>query len=75
VVDVAAVGYDDPDLGERCAAVIVAEVEVTLDELRAFLTARGVPKHLWPERIVRLDELPVSPQGKVRRRELRERIA
>ena len=75
VVDVAAVGYDDPDLGERCAVVIVAELEVTLRRLRAFLTARGVAKHLWPERIVHLDELPVSPQGKVRRRELRERIA
>ena len=75
VVDVAAVSYDDPDLGERCAVVVVAEVELTLEDLRAFLTERGVPKHLWPERIVHLDELPVSPQGKVRRRELRERIA
>jgi non-ribosomal peptide synthetase component E (peptide arylation enzyme) len=55
--------------------VVVASAELTLDALRAFLTARGVPKHLWPERIVHLQELPVSPQGKVRRRELRERIA
>jgi acyl-CoA synthetase (AMP-forming)/AMP-acid ligase II len=75
VADVAAVAYDDPDLGERCAVVVVAESVLTLDALRGFLAERDVPKHLWPERIVHMDELPVSPQGKVRRRELRERIA
>jgi non-ribosomal peptide synthetase component E (peptide arylation enzyme) len=75
VADVAAVGYDDPDLGERCAVVVVAESVLTLDALRGFLAERGVPKHLWPERIVHVDALPVSPQGKVRRRELRARIA
>jgi non-ribosomal peptide synthetase component E (peptide arylation enzyme) len=76
VVDVAAVGYDDPELGERCAVVVVTEdgVDLTLDALRAFLSARGAPKHIWPERIEPIDELPVSPQGKVRRRELRELI-
>jgi non-ribosomal peptide synthetase component E (peptide arylation enzyme) len=74
VVDVAAVGYDDPELGERCAIVVVTrdELELTLDALRAFLAERGAPKHIWPERIEHFTELPVSPQGKVRRRELRE---
>ncbi len=76
VVDVAAVGYDDPELGERCAIVVVTRdgLELTLDALREFLAARGAPKHIWPERIEHFDELPVSPQGKVRRRELRELI-
>jgi non-ribosomal peptide synthetase component E (peptide arylation enzyme) len=76
VVDVAAVGYDDRELGERCAVVVVTEhgVELTLDGLREFLSARGAPKHTWPERIEHFDELPVSPQGKVRRRELRDLI-
>jgi acyl-CoA synthetase len=77
VADVAAVGYDDPEFGERCAAVVVTEggLVLTLDALRAFLAGRGVPKHLWPERVEHLDELPVSAQGKVRRRELRDLIA
>jgi acyl-CoA synthetase (AMP-forming)/AMP-acid ligase II len=76
VIDVAAVGYDDPELGERCAIVVVTRdgLELTLDALREFLAARGAPKHIWPERIEHFDELPVSPQGKVRRRELRELI-
>jgi non-ribosomal peptide synthetase component E (peptide arylation enzyme) len=47
-------------------------LELTLDALREFLAARGAPKHIWPERIEHFDELPVSPQGKVRRRDLRE---
>ena len=72
VRDVAAVGYDDPELGERCCAVVVSDDAVTLEALRAFLTERGVPKLMWPERVHHLDELPMSPQGKVRRRELKE---
>jgi acyl-CoA synthetase (AMP-forming)/AMP-acid ligase II len=75
VRDVAAVGYDDPELGERCCAVVVSDEVVTLDALREFLTARGVPKFMWPERVHRLEELPMSAQGKVRRRELKELIS
>ena len=76
VRDVAAVAYADAELGERCCAVVVTDGDLvlTLDALREFLLARGVPKHTWPERIEHLDELPMSAQGKVRRRELREMI-
>jgi acyl-CoA synthetase len=76
VVDVAAVGYDDAELGERCCTVVVTDggLVLTLDALRSFLADRGVPKYMWPERIEHVDELPTSPQGKVRRRELRELI-
>ncbi len=76
VHDVAAVAYSDTELGERCCAVVVTEGDfvLTLDALREFLHARGVAKHTWPERIEHLDELPMSAQGKVRRRELRELI-
>jgi non-ribosomal peptide synthetase component E (peptide arylation enzyme) len=74
--DVAAVGYADPDLGERCAVVVVTEpwLKLTVGKLRAYLGQRRVPKALWPERVATIDELPLSPQGKVRRRELREML-
>jgi acyl-CoA synthetase (AMP-forming)/AMP-acid ligase II len=75
--DVAAVGYADPDLGERCAVVVVTEPWLkllTVAKLSAYLSQRRVPKTLWPERVQTVDELPLSPQGKVRRRELRERL-
>jgi acyl-CoA synthetase len=77
LADVVAVGYPDPELGERCAVVVVADAPgttIALDDLRAHLTDRGVPKHMWPELVVQLDELPLSPQGKVRRRELKELV-
>jgi acyl-CoA synthetase (AMP-forming)/AMP-acid ligase II len=74
--DVAAVGYADPDLGERCAVVVVTEpwLTLTVAKLRVYLGQRRVPKALWPERVETIDELPLSPQGKVRRRELREML-
>jgi acyl-CoA synthetase (AMP-forming)/AMP-acid ligase II len=77
VRDVAAVAYDDADLGERCAAVVVTEpwLHLTVSKLQVFLAQRRVRKALWPERVEHLDELPLSPQGKVRRRELGELIA
>jgi non-ribosomal peptide synthetase component E (peptide arylation enzyme) len=76
VIDVAAVAYADAEFGERCCAVVVTDGDhvLTLEDLREFLHARGVAKHTWPERIEHLDELPMSAQGKVRRRELREMI-
>jgi acyl-CoA synthetase (AMP-forming)/AMP-acid ligase II len=77
LADVVAVGYPDAELGERCAVVVVAEdpaVTLSLDDLRPHLAARGVPKHMWPELVVQIAELPLSPQGKVRRRELKELV-
>ncbi|HEY3772220.1 MAG TPA: class I adenylate-forming enzyme family protein [Solirubrobacteraceae bacterium] len=75
--DVAAVGFEDPDLGERCAAVVVCDpwLTLTLDQLRAYLSQRRVPKSLWPELVVNVSELPVSAAGKVLRRELRAMLA
>jgi len=77
LADVVAMGYPDPELGERCAVVVVAkdpDTTISLHDLRAHLADRGVPKHMWPELVVALDELPLSPQGKVRRRELKELV-
>jgi acyl-CoA synthetase len=76
VRDVAAVGYPDDDLGERCAVFVVTQdgSDVDLTRLRAHLEAHGIGKWMWPERIVCLDALPVSQSGKVKRDELRARL-
>jgi acyl-CoA synthetase len=76
VRDVAAVGYPDDDLGERCAVFVVTRdgAEVDLAALRAHLEAHGTGKWMWPERIVCVDALPVSSSGKVKRDELRARL-
>jgi non-ribosomal peptide synthetase component E (peptide arylation enzyme) len=74
--DVAAVGYPDDDLGERCAVFVVTQdgSEVDLAQLRLHLEAHGTGKWMWPERIVCVDALPVSQSGKVKRDELRARL-
>ena len=72
--DVAAVGYPDPDLGERCAVFVVADSAVDLGVLRAQLTVLGVPKAIWPERVEPIAALPVASSGKVDRDALRRRL-
>jgi non-ribosomal peptide synthetase component E (peptide arylation enzyme) len=76
VRDVAAVGYPDDDLGERCAVFVVTQdgSEVDLGQLQAHLEAHGTGKWMWPERIVCVATLPVSPSGKIKRDELRARL-
>ena len=46
-----------------------------LPELVAFLQSRGIARFKLPERLELVGEFPISPAGKVLRRELRERIA
>jgi acyl-CoA synthetase (AMP-forming)/AMP-acid ligase II len=70
VTDVCVVGRPDPELGEVPVAFVVGDL--TLDELDRFLTERGLARYKWPERIHRLDELPLSGPGKVNRKVLSE---
>ncbi len=69
---VAAVGVPDDRLGERVCAVVVAQDEVTLASLTAYLRERGVGTHLWPEAMLRVEEFPLTDIGKIQRGQLRE---
>jgi len=74
VLDVAVVGYPDPRLGEVPVAYVLVEPGSTvaeadlLDHLRGRVASFKVPRHV---RLV--DELPMTPTGKVRKVELRAR--
>jgi len=70
VMDVCVVGRPDPELGEVPVAFIVGDL--TQEGLDRFLTERGLARYKWPERIHRLDELPLSGPGKVNRKVLSE---
>jgi 2,3-dihydroxybenzoate-AMP ligase len=67
-----------PDLilGERmCAYVILrAGGGLTLDQLIAFLASQEIAKHKLPERLEIVDDFPLSPFGKVSKKDLTERI-
>ena len=77
VRNVACVPMPDPVLGERtCAFVIPAPGAVpTLDSLCAYLTTQGLAKFKMPERLEVVAEFPLSPFGKVSKKDLTDRIA
>jgi 2,3-dihydroxybenzoate-AMP ligase len=70
------VAMPDPLFGEKACAFVVPRPGETLsfDELIAFLRAQNIASFKLPERLELVDELPLSPVGKILKRELRERI-
>jgi 2,3-dihydroxybenzoate-AMP ligase len=77
VQNVACVPMPDPILGERmCAYVILRpSCALTLEQLVTFLMNEEIAKHKLPERLEIVDEFPLSPFGKVSKKDLTERIA
>jgi 2,3-dihydroxybenzoate-AMP ligase len=67
----------DPILGERmCACVVLRRGGIlTLPELVAFLANEEIAKHKLPERLELVDDFPLSPFGKVSKKDLTEKIA
>jgi fatty-acyl-CoA synthase len=74
VADVAVVGVDDEDFGQRLKAFVVTtpDAEPTEDELKAFVKS-NLARYKVPREVVFLDELPRNPTGKVMHARLRER--
>lgn len=77
VQNIACVPMPDPILGERmCACVILRGGRtLTLEELVAFLTDQEIAKQKLPERLEIVDDFPLSPFGKVSKKDLTEKIA
>lgn len=66
--DVAVVGVDDADFGQRLVAhVVLADgADVDADQVRAVVAA-NLARHKVPRDVVFADELPRTPTGKIRR--------
>ncbi len=77
VVSACVVAMPDARFGEKaCAFVILrAGEDLRLPQLADFLLARRIAKFKLPERLEVVDQFPLSPVGKVLRRQLRESIA
>jgi non-ribosomal peptide synthetase component E (peptide arylation enzyme) len=77
VQNVACVPIPDPILGERmCACVIPRRGgSLSLEELVAFLSAEEIARHKLPERLEIMEEFPLSPFGKVSKKDLAAGIA
>jgi 2-furoate---CoA ligase len=73
VTEVAVVAAADDRLGQRVVAVVVAEGEVTAEELDAFcLASETLARFKRPREYRFVESLPKSPTGKILRRLLRE---
>ncbi|MBB5160651.1 class I adenylate-forming enzyme family protein [Mycobacterium sp. AZCC_0083] len=78
VDEIAVLGQPDELRGELVCAVVRRSPrhrDVTLDELCTFLDERGLMKQKWPERLVVVDEFPLTGLGKVAKSELARQIA
>jgi cyclohexanecarboxylate-CoA ligase len=78
VRQVAVVGMPDSRLGERSCAFIVTlpgHEDPTLASVTEFLRSKKIAVQKLPERIEVVEELPMTPVGKVRKNVLRDRIA
>jgi acyl-CoA synthetase (AMP-forming)/AMP-acid ligase II len=70
-----AVGYPDPLMGEKVAAFVEASSPFDLEECRRWFASRGVATFKTPEKVEKVDRLPLLGSGKADRAALRLRAA
>jgi 2,3-dihydroxybenzoate-AMP ligase len=77
VKDVSLVAMPDPVFGEKACACVVLKpgAQLVFDELIAHLRGQHIASFKLPERLEVMPAFPVSPVGKILKRELREMIA
>jgi acyl-CoA synthetase len=77
VQDVAVVAMPDARYGEKVCAFVVMRrgASLPLDEVRRHFHAAGVAKQKTPEALFIVDEFPRTASGKVRKADLRQRLA
>jgi 2,3-dihydroxybenzoate-AMP ligase len=77
VAQVAAVAMPDPELGERVClyAVLKPGTGLTLEDVRASMTADGVAKYKLPERLELVEEIATTKVGKIDKKALRADVA
>lgn len=74
VRQVSLVAMPDPVFGEKACACVVLQpaTQLTFAELVAHLKRQGIATFKLPERLELLDAFPVSPVGKILKRQLRD---
>ena len=77
VAKAAAFPVADERLGERVCLAVIARPNAVIraDELLRHLHALGLSKHDMPEYYVELDAFPLTPSGKILKRQLMELVA
>jgi cyclohexanecarboxylate-CoA ligase len=76
VAAVAVVGVPDPAVGERaCAVVVPRGTPPTLADLTHYLSTFPIARQKFPEHLVTVSALPMTPSGKVQKHLLRRDAA
>ena len=78
VADVAVIGLPDPEVGERCCAVVACRDladPLRFEEMIDHLTRQGLLRQKLPERLELVDAVPRNPTGKILKHELRRRFS
>ncbi|AZG46632.1 AMP-binding protein [Gordonia insulae] len=78
LLSLAVVGMPDEKLGEKVCCYVVAKdghPVPSVDDLRTYLTDRGVAIQKTPERVIAIDELPMTATGKIQKHVLRKKVA
>ena len=77
VVNVACVPMPDPLMGEKMCAFVILKPgqQLALPALVEFLKAQEIARFKMPERLEVVNEFPISPAGKVLRREIQAVLA
>jgi len=72
VAQVAIAPIPDATLGERAACFVVLKPDktVTLDELTLYLKEQKLAKFMWPEQLMIVSEMPMTPTRKIIKSEL-----
>ncbi|MBT3373367.1 MAG: AMP-binding protein [Rhodospirillaceae bacterium] len=77
IIQVALVPISDTRLGEKSCAYVVTRdgQDLAFSDMTAHLAAADIAKYKYPEHLVVLDELPMTPSGKIQKFKLVEMFA
>ncbi|WP_342321663.1 (2,3-dihydroxybenzoyl)adenylate synthase EntE [Kosakonia sp. BYX6] len=75
VIHAALVSMEDSLLGEKSCAYLVVKAPVRAVDIRRFLREQGVAEFKLPDRVECLEALPLTPVGKVDKKQLRQWLA
>lgn len=77
IQSVAVVGYPDRDLGERVCACIIPKMgeTISLEEIAEYMRGKGYSRYEIPEKVVLMNEFPMTPTGKVKKDLLQKEVS